>query len=183
MTIAQAIRQAANDKSVEMYCKICTVDSIDATARTCDVSPIDESTPILGARLQANTQSAHGIVLFPKVGSFVVVAFITPAVAAVVLADEVEQVDIAIGKSRIIIKDGIVEINEGGNGGIVIAEKLVKQLEKATARIDGIIDAINNAVPIPMDGGAGLQTTMKLSLAALVDKESYADIENDKVKH
>jgi phage baseplate assembly protein gpV len=79
-------------------------------------------------------------------------------------------------------EDGIT-LNGGENGGLTVTPKLVEQLEKMSARIDGIIDAINNGVPVPQDGGAGLQTTIKASLSAIVDKEDFSEVENDKVKH
>jgi len=68
-------------------------------------------------------------------------------------------------------------------GGLVKIEELVKNLDKLTARVDGIIDAIKNGVPIPTDGGAGLQTTIKAALALLVDKEDFTTIENENIKH
>ena len=50
-------------------------------------------------------------------------------------------------------------------------------------RIDGIIDALNKAVPTPQDGGAGLQTTIKTKLATILEKEDFSDIENTTIKH
>jgi hypothetical protein len=54
-----------------------------------------------------------------------------------------------------------------------------------TARIDGIIDAITNAVPAPsgMDGGAALQTSMIANLETIIDKENFSSIENKKINH
>lgn len=74
-------------------------------------------------------------------------------------------------------------INGDENGGMVVAGKLIQQLNKMTARIDGIIDAINNGVAVPQDGGVGLQNSIKTSLAALINKEEFSDIQNNKVKH
>ena len=50
-------------------------------------------------------------------------------------------------------------------------------------RIDGIIDAIKNAVAIPQDGGTGLQKTMVAALATIVDKENFGQMIDDKIKH
>ena len=84
MTLKEAIRVLAMS-GAELYCKICTVDAVDVEARTVDCTPIDESAPLVGVNLQASQDSSVGVVLFPAVGSYVIVAFITPAVAAVVL--------------------------------------------------------------------------------------------------
>lgn len=92
----------------EIYCKICTVEKVDKQARTIDCQPIDdEDAPILGVNLQANQESAHGIVVFPKQGSYVVVAFLSAAVAVMVLADEVESIEAVIDDNKMSMdKDG-----------------------------------------------------------------------------
>ena len=58
----------------EMYCKICTVDSVNEDARTIDCSPIDESAPLVGVNLQADQSQEVGVVAIPVEGSSVVVA-------------------------------------------------------------------------------------------------------------
>ena len=47
MTLAEAIRRLAMTGS-EIYCKVCTVDSVDEKARTVDCTPLDESAPLVG---------------------------------------------------------------------------------------------------------------------------------------
>lgn len=79
--------------------------------------------------------------------------------------------------------DGTAATFNGGNETMANATDLKEQLEKMSKRIDGIIDAIKNAVAIPQDGGAGLQKTMVAALAALVDKEDFGQIIDDKIKH
>ena len=87
----------------EIYCKVCTVDSVDEKARTVDCTPLDESAPLVGVNLQANQEGDTGVVCFPAVGSYVIVAFITPAVAAVVLCDKIDKARLSIGKTRITV--------------------------------------------------------------------------------
>ena len=76
-----------------------------------------------------------------------------------------------------------MEIRGGDLGGLVKVEELKSELAKLTARVDGIISAINNGVPVPTDGGAALQTTIKAALATIVNKEDFTNIENENVKH
>ena len=52
----------------EIYCKVCTVDSVDEKARTVDCTPLDESAPLVGVNLQANQEGDTGVVCFPAVG-------------------------------------------------------------------------------------------------------------------
>lgn len=102
-------------------------------------------------------------------------------------APELKDGDTAIyteGGSFIICReDGTIEINGDDLGGIVKAEELKTQLAKQTARIDGIINAISNAVIAPQDGGAIFKANIVLALQGLQDKENFEKIESDKVTH
>lgn len=77
----------------------------------------------------------------------------------------------------------LIEFNQGLNGGFANTPELKTQLEKLTARVDGIIDAINNGVPGSSDGGAALLTTIKTGLASITDKEDFSEIEDSKITH
>lgn len=79
--------------------------------------------------------------------------------------------------------DGNTTTFNGGSETMANATDLKKQLEKMSKRIDGIIDAIKNAVAIPQDGGTGLQKTMVAALATIVDKENFGQMIDDKIKH
>ena len=79
--------------------------------------------------------------------------------------------------------DGNTTTFNSGSETMANATDLKKQLEKMSKRIDGIIDAIKNAVAIPQDGGTGLQKTMVAALAAIVDKENFDQMIDDKIKH
>lgn len=154
----------------ELYCKVCTVDVVDEKARTVDCTPIDEGAPLLGVNLQANQESDDGVVMFPAVGSFVVVAFTEPSVGLVVLAEKVDkivlkiaktsaelvdgQIDIAIQDNTtakltgdqidIAVKDTTVKINSEGfvfNGGNLGG---VIKIQELTDKINALIDAFNN---------------------------------------
>ena len=79
--------------------------------------------------------------------------------------------------------DGNTTTFNGGSETMANATDLKKQLEKMSKRIDGIMDAIKNAVAIPQDGGTGLQKTMVAALAMIVDKENFSQMIDDKIKH
>ena len=74
-------------------------------------------------------------------------------------------------------------IDGGENGGVVIAPELITQLAKLTARVDGIIEAINTGIPGVQDGGTALQKSISAKLAALTEKENFNNIQNSKFKH
>lgn len=73
--------------------------------------------------------------------------------------------------------------NGGSNGGLVIIDELKTQLAKMTARIDGIIKAINAGKVAPMDGGATLLASINTALGLITDKESFSGIEDKKITH
>jgi hypothetical protein len=165
----------------ELYAKVCEVTAIDEAAKTADVKPVDGTAEIFGVPLQADTQGG-GLVIFPKMGSNVLVAFTGKHTAVAVGFGEVDKAALKIGDTSIEATAGGIVVNGGENGGLAITPELVAQLEKMSARIDGIIDAISNGVPVPQDGGAALQASIKVSLAAIVDKEDFSNVENKKIK-
>jgi hypothetical protein len=152
---------------------------------TCTVKVGDLELTEVRLRAVINS-SAEQLLITPKVGSYVLLADLSGGdmrQLAVVAYSEVAAVSVKISATTASVdKDGVV-LNGGENGGLTITPKLVEQLAKMTARIDGIIDAISNGVPAPQDGGAALQASIKASLAAIVDREDFGSVENGKVKH
>lgn len=109
MTIQEAIRQMAA-AGTEFYSKICTVDAVDEVARTVDCTPIDEGAPLVGVNLQANQESEDGVVVFPAVGSYVMVVFLNPSAASVVLTEKVDKIKFKIGDTTAEVVDGQIDI-------------------------------------------------------------------------
>lgn len=77
----------------------------------------------------------------------------------------------------------LVEFNKGKNGGLTNTSELKTQLNKLTARIDALYDAINNGVPIAQDGGIGFQNSMKAILSQVMSKENFEGIEDSSITH
>ena len=90
------IRQLAND-GISGSIMVGTVSSVDREARTVDVEPINEDAPVLGVNLQANQEATLGVVLYPRVGSYVVVSMLSGYEAGVVvLTEDVESIEVNI---------------------------------------------------------------------------------------
>lgn len=111
----------------ELYCKICAVDKVDEDARTIDCTPLDEGAPLLGVNLQADQQQEVGVVQFPAAGSFVVVAFLSPNVAVVVLTTEITKTLLTIGNTEAVVEDNNVTLT---------TEKVTVEVKDKTAKID-----------------------------------------------
>ena len=152
------------DKKEEVYSIICKVSEV--SGEVAELAPLNGDASLFDVKLIAGT-SATPLLITPVVGSTVIATFLSKDTAFISLYSEIES----------------VQIMGDQFGGLIKIEELVKNLDKLTARVDGIIDAIKNGVPIPTDGGAGLQTTIKVALALLVDKEDFTTMENENIKH
>lgn len=136
-----------------------------ANSQTVDIQPLDETAaPLLGIDL--NVGQVGAISYRPEVGAVVLLLLDSPTTGFVV------------GMSR-----GRIVLNGGEQGALIKIDELRTQLNKITARIDGIIDAIKNGVATPQDGGAGLQTTIVAALSQLTDKEDFTNIDDENITH
>ena len=161
--IGDLIRQLAKDEE-EVYSLPCKVVSI--TDDLAELQPLNGDPNLLGVKLISGAAD-FPLLITPVVNSVVIATFLSKETAFISLYSEVQN----------------VQIRGDQYGGMVKAEDLINNLAKLTARVDGIISAINNGVPVPTDGGAALQTSIKLLLASLIDKEDFSDIKNENVKH
>lgn len=152
MSIADSIRQLAL-RGCEMYLCVCTVDAVDEAARSIDCTPINEGAQLIGVNLQADQSGDIGVVSFPAVGSDVIVGFINPAVAVVLLATELTKSIISIGNSEIMVVDNALSL---------VTEKVKANISANTLRID--VDGTT----LEMDGdksvwNGGAETTANAS--------------------
>lgn len=199
--IAESIRRMAQGGR-QTVSLICTVDAVDKEARTVDCTPLDESAPMLGVNLQANQESKFGIVVYPRVGSYVVVGFVADGSAGVVLAtDDIESIEIVVSDktSRVLIdeervridvdeetsaeltKDGVV-LNGGSLGGLVKVEELTDRLNTIEKDINSLKQAFSGWTPTPQDGGAGLKAAATNWAKQTLRLTKRGDYENEKVK-
>lgn len=202
--IAEAIRRMAQGGR-QTVSLICTVDAVDKDARTVDCTPLDEGAPLLGVNLQANQNSKFGIVVYPRVGSYVVVGFVADGSAGVVLmTDDIESIEIVVSDktSRVLIdeervrinvdqetsaeltKDGVV-FNGGSLGGLI-------KVEDFTVKINELIDAFNNhthtlpSATVAVTGSSSAQSNPAPIIVPAINskhtKVKRSDYENEKVK-
>ena len=148
-----------------------------------------EGSDVVVAFLSANVAV---VVLTTEVTKTILTVGNTEAVVednSVTLATEKVSVEVKDKTAKIDVDGTTVEFDgdtttfNGGSETMANATDLKKQLEKMSKRIDGIMDAIKNAVAIPQDGGTGLQKTMVAALAMIVDKENFSQMIDDKIKH
>lgn len=92
--LSQSIQTLAKSND-EVYAKVCEVLEVDQNEKTVNVKPVDDTAEIYNVRLQAESETG-GLVLFPKVGSMVLVVFINKNTAAVVNTSEIEKFSLVI---------------------------------------------------------------------------------------
>lgn len=129
------------------------VVKVDKKNLTCDIK-LDENLTLPGCRLNAveMPNSTNHVTVFPKMGSYVSgIATADLRDVLIVSISEVESVEIKADK--------------------VIINDLKTQLNKMSARIDGIIDALNNCGS--NNYGGALQAKIVTALKELTDKENF----------
>ncbi len=148
--IQKVIAQTGNDGFITGE-----VTEVNRNALTCTVK-LDVDLNLEGCRLNAVECQERGdcFAVIPKVGSLV--SGIATADLRDVLIVSCSEID------SIIVKATKIEVND-----------FKTQIDKMSARIDGIINAINNGVPTPQDGGAALLQSIKLGLQQITDKENF----------
>lgn len=212
MNIRNAIKQLALS-GTEMYLTVCTVDSVDEEKRTIECTPIDEGAQLLGVNLQADQSQTVGVVSFPAVGSDVLVGFINPAVAVVLLTTEITKSVLTIANTEITVEDNVVSIvTENGsvnmsgdtlkldidgttlemdgdksvwNGGSETTANAT-ELKKQLTTMSARIDGIINAITSSAVAPQDGGSTYKSNMSAIVSalqKEDFSNMIDDKIKH
>lgn len=159
------------------------VTGVDGTVCKVKIGELE----ISDVRLRAVVNSETDLLLItPKIGSRVLMHDLSGGrmrELVIVKFSEVEKINIRTGETTIDVENGKIEINGGDNGGMCNTPELKTQLDKLTARVDGIIDALTNGTTGTQDGGAAYKASVVAALQALTDKENFNDIEDSKITH
>jgi hypothetical protein len=110
------------------YSKVCTVESVDLTKRTCYCIPINEDADITEVRLMANID--NGFLLIPEVDSIVVVSFLSDSSAYVSLVSKVSE----------------VHLNGTNYDGLVKVQELTDKLNNLENKLNDLITACSSQV-------------------------------------
>lgn len=132
--IAQAIRTLSKTDD-EVYSLVGKVKALDESARTCDVEPLNGDAEIFDVRLQAEQGGDFGAVLFPRVGSWVIVTFLGKSDAYVAATSEVEKVILKIENQQVEFSASGLKMNSASAG-------LTEQVEKLLDTLDALTDTL-----------------------------------------
>lgn len=163
--IGDLVKQLAKTDD-ELYSLPCKFKGLDSDGLA-ELEPLNGDPNLIDVRLIAGSAEAP-FMLVPALDSVVLATFMSKDTAFISLYSEVDS----------------IQLRGDSLGGLIKIEELVDNLALLTARVDGIISALENATPAPSpDAGAGLLTSIKLGLSTIGPKEDFSNLENEKVKH
>jgi hypothetical protein len=151
------------------------VTAVDKTKDTCTVQPV-EGAELQGVRLRSvvNEDSEKTFVVYPKVGSFVMVSRIHQLDEFFVSAfDEVEEIRIDCDK---------IIINQGDNSGLVKIDPLVEKVNNLENKVNDLITALQG-VTIPLAPSGTYPFAPIFSPITTLTPTIKNDLEDTKVKH
>lgn len=90
-TIKELISLLSDSNDIK-YCVPSIIKSVNKEENTVDVEPLDNSAELVSVRLQA--QSAKGITYYPKLGSIVIVSFLSKDDGYVSLFSDIDTLSI-----------------------------------------------------------------------------------------
>jgi len=166
----------------EIRSELCVVDSVNEENRVCDLVTLDnkkltavrlESTYEINADGSSTSSDAKGVLVIPKVGSYVIVDYMDKNSPYVSKFSEID---------KIISKQGEMILNSDEYGGLVNAKELKIQLDKLQSKVDVIINAITSSAVLAGDGGAVFKTNMTAVLQTAIDAD-FSNLENEDIKH
>lgn len=160
------------DSKGQQYCVVGTVDSVNATAKTCEVTVLNGDADLQGVRLIANS-TAGGLLLLPTVGSVVVCSFLNDAVAYVSMYSAVDAIQLNGTTYRGLVR--IIELVQKLNA----LETFANQVKTAEAAI--------NAAAVSSPGTPVTNATLAAFLATIsptfITPTTITNLENTTVKH
>lgn len=162
-----------------------SVQEVDEENATITALPLG-GPELFDVRLRASIDGAEdGVILFPKVGSTVLIGLIGNEVneAFVIRYSEVEKAKLKIGDSTIEISTDGFLMNGGSLGGLINIADLVEKLNAIEQDINSLKTAFSSWVIAPSDGGAALKTAAASWSSSQLSSTTAADIEDTKIKH
>ncbi|MFA5727219.1 MAG: hypothetical protein WC886_06230 [Saccharofermentanaceae bacterium] len=172
--IIEAInKMTGQHKLSPVYYVDAIVNSVNVDKRICNCTAIGGQTEYELPNVKLMPVVDDGILIEPVLNSIVKVIFSQTVEPFICQYSEIENITID-AKTKI-------KFNDGSFGGLTKTKELKTQLNKLTKRVDGVINALNNASP---DSSTGtFKSTLTPLLQQITDKEDFSKIENTKIEH
>jgi hypothetical protein len=167
----------------KIYSQQCIVKSVDSNKRTCVCTPVDGGADLLNVRIEADltvntdddpiNSSPKGFFVIPKVGSLVIVSYLSKTDSYVSVWTEI---------SDIIVISDLFKFNDGSLGGLIKINDLVIKLNNLVTEIKSLKTALDTHVHTGVTTGAGTSGT-PVPFVANFTNFNKNDFENDKIIH
>lgn len=170
----------ANNGGEDMFSAV--VDSVSIETRSCSVTTISNDVEVELPNVWLMADIDNGQLIVPKVGSTVLIANNSQLQPFVLMFSEIDSAWWVVGNSQFKITDGLIQANDGSNGGLTITPELKKQLDKTNTVLTAIANTLQTWTPVAGDGGAALKAAI---IAALTGKTvgDFSNIEDKKFTH
>lgn len=147
--------------------QLCTVVSVDESAMTCEVEPIDEGPNYIDVLLMAKS-STTGIYIKPSIGSLVMISPQDEVTYFVSMYSDIDE----------------VWIRGTANGGVVKVSNLITKVNKIESDLNTLKTVFSTGwVVVAEDGGAALKAAAATWAAQTITPTTANDIQSTTVKH
>jgi hypothetical protein len=151
---------------------LCTVDSVDNGAQTCDCTPIGGDATTSIPSVQLTSEANDSFTIFPSVGSTVLVCFSIRNGAYIMTQSDIDDI--------VCVVNNVFQFNDGSYGGLTRSDKLTIKLNNIESLLNNLI-VIFNAHTHPVSGASTLIPTTQETNTLNLTQQSQ--IENTRITH
>jgi len=176
--IRYAIKQISGVENQLSTLLVCEVVSVDMALRTCVVTVMSGETEYEIPDVQLQASADDGFIIYPAVGSTVIVANEIKMPCYVVMYSEV---------SKVLASQPLWQFNDGKNKGIVKVIELTEKVNALENLMNDLQDKFNAWAPLAGDGGGALKTILTVTPPIWnlpqITLTKQSDLEDTKVTH
>lgn len=174
MQLGDAIRQLAGTQFIDkVYTAMAQVVSTDIDTCTCSCQLIGTNATVQKLTVHLMAETDDGFLLVPAIDSTVIISWTDRMLPYVSMYSEIASVYLD--------STGIIQINQGTNGGLVKVVELVQKVNILENKVNSIIASYNAHVhPDPVSGATGTPT---VPITGTLTLTTRADVENPNVTH
>lgn len=158
---------------------------VEAGPSFCKVKLTDNDLELQDVMYSATADNKNGFILIPKENTNVLIGTIGGDENSlyIVAMDEVERVKLVMDTTTLVMdKEGTI-FNGGGNGGLLISEKVAAAINAIKQDINLLKQAITAWVPVPLDGGTAFKALATPWAGQILEDTVKTTLENDKINH
>lgn len=160
-----------------------TVDSVNESARTCDITVISDKGESIISDVTLMSEIDDGILILPAIGSTVVIASSEKINYFVCLFSELQKILYIVGGSAINIVDGLIQINDGSCGGLVKVIELTQKINSLENLVNSILTTLTTTVIPLAPSGTYPFAPLYSSISTIAPITQRSDIENNLITH